>query len=209
MTIVRNDIRADEPSALRFEGISKSFFGVKVLKGVSFSVPTGHTLGLVGENGAGKSTLMNILGGNLLSDGGEMILAGAAYRPTGPQEARASGIAFVHQELNLFGNLSIAENLFLTDFPTTGGLIRRSTINQRAGALLNEVGLKLPPDTLVERLSAGERQLVEIAKALSIEPRLIILDEPTTSLTARETEHLFALLGRLRAHAIDTSGRAG
>ena len=202
MTIVRNDIRADEPSALRFEGISKSFFGVKVLKGVSFSVPTGHTLGLVGENGAGKSTLMNILGGNLLSDGGEMILAGAAYRPTGPQEARASGIAFVHQELNLFGNLSIAENLFLTDFPTTGGLIRRSTINQRAGALLNEVGLKLPPDTLVERLSAGERQLVEIAKALSIEPRLIILDEPTTSLTARETEHLFALLGRLRERGI-------
>ena len=202
MNTARNDIRADEPSALQFEGITKSFFGVTVLKGVSFAVPAGHTLGLVGENGAGKSTLMNILGGSLRPDGGSMRFGSIPYEPRSPHDARAAGIAFVHQELNLFTNLSIAENLFLTDFPKRGGLIHRRAIRERAQALLNEVGLALPPDTPVERLSAGERQLVEIAKALSIEPRLIILDEPTTSLTTRETEHLFALLGRLRARGI-------
>ncbi len=202
MTTVRNDIRADEPSALRFEGIAKAFFGVPVLKGVSFAVPAGHTLGLVGENGAGKSTLMNILGGNLAPDDGQMSLGGERYSPAAPEEATRAGVAFIHQELNLFPNLSIAENLFLTAFPKRGGLIQRRVIRERAQTLLNEVGLQLPADTLVERLSAGERQLVEVAKALSIEPRLVILDEPTTSLTARETDHLFGLLGRLRARGI-------
>jgi ribose transport system ATP-binding protein len=190
------------PPALQFECITKSFFGVPVLKGVSFALPAGHTLGLVGENGAGKSTLMNILGGNLRPDDGRMLLDEAPYVPASPQDATRAGVAFIHQELNLFPNLSIAENLFLTAFPRRGGLIRRRAIRERAQALLNEVGLQLPSDSLIERLSAGERQLVEIAKALSIEPRLVILDEPTTSLTARETEHLFALLGRLRARGI-------
>lgn len=202
MNTARNDIRADEPSALRFESIAKSFFGVPVLQGVTFAVPAGHTLGLVGENGAGKSTLMNILGGNLPPDAGRMLLGGAPHAPASPQDATRAGVAFIHQELNLFPNLSIAENLFLTAFPSRGGLIRRRAIRERAQALLDEVGLQLPSDTPVERLSAGERQLVEIAKALGGEPRLIILDEPTTSLTARETEHLFALLGRLRARGI-------
>lgn len=189
-------------TALNFSGISKSFFGVKVLKGVSFAVPTGRTVGLVGENGAGKSTLMNILGGNLQPDAGCLSLNGRPYAPRSPHEAAAAGIAFIHQELNLFTNLSIAENLFLTSFPTRAGLIQNGSIRSRTVELLKEAGLDLDPDTLVERLSAGERQLVEIAKALSIEPRVIILDEPTTSLTARETEHLFALLGRLRERGI-------
>lgn len=187
---------------LSFSGIAKSFFGVSVLKNVNFIVPAGQTLGLVGENGAGKSTLMNILGGNLTPDAGQMSLAGEPHAPAAPKEATRAGVAFIHQELNLFPNLSIAENLFLAAFPRRLGFVRRRVIHDRTQALLNEVGLSLSPDTLVERLSAGERQLVEIAKALSIEPRLIILDEPTTSLTARETEHLFALLGRLRARGI-------
>jgi len=190
------------PPALQFEGITKSFFGVTVLKGVNFAVPAEHTLGLVGENGAGKSTLMNILGGNLPPDDGQMLLGAEPYAPASPQDATRAGVAFIHQELNLFPNLSIAENFFLTAFPKRGGLIHRRVIRERAETLLTEVGLALPPETPVERLSAGERQLVEIAKALSIEPRLIILDEPTTSLTTRETEHLFALLGRLRARGI-------
>jgi ABC-type sugar transport system ATPase subunit len=189
-------------SVLRFDGISKSFFGVPVLQGVSFTVPAGHAVGLVGENGAGKSTLMNILGGNLQPDAGRIWLGAEPHEPATPQDATRAGVAFIHQELNLFPNLSIAENLFLAAFPRRLGLIRQRAIHERTRALLNEVGLALAPDTAVERLSAGERQLVEIAKALSIEPRLIILDEPTTSLTTRETEHLFALLGRLRARGI-------
>ncbi len=202
MNTVRNDIRADGTSALLFQGIEKSFFGVKVLKGISFPVPTAHTVGLVGENGAGKSTLMNILGGNLQPDAGSMKWGESTYRPQSPLAARKAKIAFVHQELNLFTNLSISENLFLTDFPTMGGLIRRAEIERRTRELLDEVGLPVSTDTLVEKLSAGERQLVEIAKALSIDPHLIILDEPTTSLTSRETEHLFGLMDRLRERGI-------
>jgi len=197
----KKDNPAPEP-ALRFEGIRKRFFGVEVLKGVGFEVPAGETVGLVGENGAGKSTLMNILGGNLRPDAGTMTLEGRPHHPATPHEARAAGIAFVHQELNLFPNLSIAENLFLAGFPTRAGLIRRKAIHARAATLLEEVGLKLPPETKVEALSAGERQLVEIAKALSIEPRLVIFDEPTTSLTAHEAAHFFGLLRLLQGRGI-------
>lgn len=191
-----------EPPALQFERITRSFFGVSVLKDVSFSVGAGHTLGLVGENGAGKSTLMNILGGNLVPDSGCMRLSGADYAPGNPRDAVRAGIAFIHQELNLFGNLSIAENLFLASFPTRGSLVDRKRIHERTRDVLEQAGLKVSPDTLVDRLSAGERQLVEIAKALNIEARLIIFDEPTTSLTSRETEHLFALMRRLRGQGI-------
>ncbi len=187
-----------------FRGISKGFFGVPVLSDVSFSIESGSTVGLVGENGAGKSTLMNIMGGNHQPDAGTLMLDGVSFEPRGPRDAAMARIAFIHQELNLFPNLSIAENLFLTSFPRRGGmpLIDRKTMRKRAAALLAEVELDMPPDTLVEHLTAGERQLVEITKALSIEARLIILDEPTTSLTARETERLFALMARLRGRGI-------
>jgi len=198
------------PPILEFDLVSKSFGGVPVLKGISFAVPDGHTLGLVGENGAGKSTLMNILGGNHQPEAGQMRLAGQPYAPRHPQDATRQGVAFIHQELNLFGNLSIAENLFLTAFPRAGRLpfIHRALLHQRAAALLEQVGLDVPPDTLVEKLSAGEQQLVEIAKALSLEARLIIFDEPTTSLTSQETERLFALLGQLRARGRTSSSCA-
>ena len=184
---------------LQFDAVEKSFFGVRVLKAVSFDVGAGRVVGLVGENGAGKSTLMNLLGGNLQPDAGTMKFNGVAYTPRTPREAKATGIGFVHQELNLFPNLSIAENLFLAGFPTSGPLIRRRQLHERAAALLQRVGLELPPATLVESLSTGERQLVEAAHALSFEARLIILDEPTTSLSSRESERLFTLIRQLRA----------
>ena len=183
---------------LQFESVGKSFFGVPVLKSVSFDVGAGRIVGLVGENGAGKSTLMNLLGGNLRPDAGTMRFQDAAYAPQTPRDACAAGIGFVHQELNLFTNLSIAENLFLTGFPRSGPLIRNRELLKRAAGLLSRVGLDMPPTTPVERLTTGERQLVEIAHALSFNARLLILDEPTTSLGARETDRLFSLVRQLR-----------
>lgn len=187
---------------LEFEGIEKSYFGVRVLKGISFCLTENHILGLVGENGAGKSTLMNILGGVTQADAGSMRLAGAVYAPANPSAATRQGIAFIHQELNLFTNLSIAENIFIAGFPHRRLLripfIDKRALHERTRKLLEAVELDHPPDTPVELLSQGERQLIEIAKALSIDARLIIFDEPTTSLTTRETERLFSLIERLR-----------
>ena len=190
---------------LRIEGLTKSFFGVEVLHGVGFTLEAGRVLGLVGENGSGKSTTMNILGGVHQPDGGAMWLADRPYQPRGPRDAAGNGIAFIHQELNLFKNLSIEENLFIGGFPKLVPglpLIDRRRVRARTAELLKAVELDLPPSTMVSRLSQGERQLLEIAKALAQDARIVIFDEPTTSLTARESERLFALIGRLRQRGI-------
>jgi ABC-type sugar transport system ATPase subunit len=183
------------------EGIRKGFGGVPVLRGVDLAIAPGEVLGLVGENGAGKSTLMNILGGNLQPDDGAMRIGSRAFRPDSPSDARNAGIAFVHQELTLFPNLTIAENLQLVRFPLRRGVpwIDRPASLRSAAGLLQRVGLDRPPDTAVERLSAGEQQLVEIARALNADARVLILDEPTTSLGALERERLHGLVRELRA----------
>jgi len=185
---------------LQFEGISKSFFGVHALQDIAFVLPKGHLLGLIGENGAGKSTLMNILGGVLQPDRGGMRLRGQDYSPRNPAEATEAGVAFIHQELNLFTNLSIADNLFIDRLPRFGKspFINKRAARTRTRQLLESLNLALAPDTLVDRLTPGERQLVEIAKALSTGAEIIIFDEPTTSLTAGETERLFAIIQDLR-----------
>jgi ABC-type sugar transport system ATPase subunit len=181
-----------EAPALACSGLEKSFSGVPVLRGVSFAIAAGAVLGIAGENGAGKSTLMNIVGGVTPADRGEMSIAGDPYRPSGPLDAAARGIAFVHQELNLFPNLSIADNLFLPAYPK----------RDRAEALLKEVGLAIDPETRVERLSLAERQLVEIARAIGARARILILDEPTTSLSRNDAERLFALVRGLVAQGV-------
>ncbi|MFT3987856.1 sugar ABC transporter ATP-binding protein [Aestuariivirga sp.] len=196
---------ATERPLLAIDGLCKSFFGVEVLHKVSFSVRAGRVLGLVGENGSGKSTTMNIIGGVHQKDAGSIQFEGADYRPKGPRDAARQGIAFIHQELNLFRNLSIAENLFITEFPKlVPGLpfIDKAAANKRAAELLAAVDLDLSPSTLVNRLSQGERQLVEIAKALGAKAKVIIFDEPTTSLTTRETDRLFDIINRLRSQGI-------
>jgi ribose transport system ATP-binding protein len=194
-----------EAPLLAISGLCKSFFGVQVLHDVGLELRTGQVLGLVGENGSGKSTTMNILGGVHRPDRGTMTLDGAPYAPRGPKDAAARGIAFIHQELNLFKNLTVEENLFIGGFPRLVGalpFIDRGKVRERAKALLAAIDLDLAPSTPVGRLSQGERQLVEIAKALGADARIVIFDEPTTSLTSRETERLFAQIARLRGRGI-------
>ncbi len=186
---------------LELHNITKTFFGVAAVKDLSLSVDNGQVLGLIGQNGAGNSTLMNLIGGVVQPDKGEIIFKSRPYHPRQPADAQDSGIAFIHQELNLFANLTIAENVFISKFPRKGLLrtIDRTELHQRTTELLQAVGLDVRPDTLIERISPGERQLVEIAKALYQNASLIIFDEPTTSLTARETERLFGIIKQLKA----------
>ena len=190
---------------LEFRGITKRFFGITALEDVTLQLQKGHLLGLIGENGAGKSTLMNILGGVLPHDGGAMHIDGQPYVPKSPRMATERGVAFIHQELNLFTNLTIAENIFIDSFPGMGGtpLIDKRQIVEKTASLLDSINLKLSPNTPVDSLAPGEKQLVEIAKALNGEPQIIIFDEPTTSLTAKETERLFAIIEQLK-----TSGKS-
>jgi ABC-type sugar transport system ATPase subunit len=193
--------RARGAVLLDVQGIDKSFGGVRVLRDVGFSLEAGRVLGLVGENGAGKSTLMNVLGGVLAPEGGWMRLGGEEYRPRTPAEAARRGIAFIHQELNLHPNLSVAENVFLSCLPRRrfSPFVDRGWLAARTREVLSAVGLAVSPWTPVAALASGERQLVEIARAVAADARVVILDEPTTSLESAEIEGLFALLGRLKA----------
>lgn len=187
---------------LQIADVSKAFFGIHAVQNVGLELGRGRVLALIGQNGAGKSTLMNIVGGVVRADSGLMFLDETAYDPHSAADATRSGIAFIHQELNLFTNLTIAENIFIDRFPQRRfgpvALIDRAAMHQRTRELLAQVNLDLQPDTPVDRLSPGERQLVEVAKALHLDARIIIFDEPTTSLTTRETERLFDLIRRLR-----------
>lgn len=187
---------------LEIKQIKKDFGEVSVLKDVSLTLKKGQVLGLIGENGAGKSTLMNILSGQFPASSGELFLEGESFAPTSPRSAIEAGIAFIHQELNLFPNLSVSENLFIHDFPKkkVAGLnfIDRKKCKNLAAVYLLEVGLSIDPDTPVERLTTAQQQMLEIAKALINKPKLVIFDEPTTSLTAHESHKLFTLIDRLK-----------
>ncbi|MEJ2704760.1 MAG: sugar ABC transporter ATP-binding protein [Sedimentisphaerales bacterium] len=186
--------------ALELDGVGKSFFGVPALNKVTLSIEEGHTLGLIGENGAGKSTLMNILGGVIAPNEGRIRLFGQEHRPVCPAEAARAGVAFIHQELNLFANLSIADNLFIDGFPRLGRspFINKRCARRQAKEFLSAVNLDISPATPVELLTPGERQLVEIARALGRDSRVLIFDEPATSLTARERKRLSGIIGRLQ-----------
>jgi ribose transport system ATP-binding protein len=185
-------------------GISKQFPGVLALSGVSLEVRAGEVLALMGENGAGKSTLMKVLGGVLTPDAGEIAIDGATVLLNGVPAAKRHGIALIHQELMLAPNLDIASNIFLGNEQKRNLLrpIHRGEMNRRAAALLGRIGLALPPTTPVSTLTTGQQQMVEVAKALSVESRIIVMDEPTSSLAAAESEQLFAIIRQLRAEGI-------
>ena len=193
-----------ETTILKTRGISKNFPGVKALENVDFSLGKGTVHALVGENGAGKSTLMLILGGVYEPDAGEILLEGRAVNFTSSHDANAAGISVVYQELSLVPNLSVAENIFANRQPLKrGGLIDWEELYRKTNALLARFGSEsIDPRTPVEQLSMAKRQVVEILKAMSIDPKILILDEPTSSLTEVETTELFGNIRKLKAEGI-------
>jgi len=189
-------------SFLTFSGITKRFPGVLALDGVGFAVEQGTCHALIGENGAGKSTLGKILAGVYTPDGGEIRLNGKAIHPTSPLVARQLGIAMVHQELAFCPNLSVAENLCLGDLPRRAGFVDRGELRSRARAMLATIGSDIDPDVIIGTLSTGREQLVQIAAAVGTGAQIIVMDEPTSSLSAAETADLFKLVRELKSRGI-------
>ncbi len=188
---------------LQMKNIVKAFGANTVLRGVDFELQRGEVHALLGSNGAGKSTLMKILEGVYTPDGGEIEINGTPVRIRSPQEAKALGVGMVFQEFSLVPTLTVAQNVFLTREPRTGaGLLNDAECERRTQALFAEMGVQIDPKQVVARMSTGYWQLTEIAKALSQDARILILDEPTASLTKTETEGLFELIRRLKAKGI-------
>ncbi|MBI6663695.1 ATP-binding cassette domain-containing protein, partial [Pseudomonas carnis] len=185
-------------AALRFNGIGKEFPGVKALAQISFEARPHSVHALMGENGAGKSTLLKILGGAYIPSSGTVQIGAQTMAFKCAADSIASGVAVIHQELHLVPEMSVAENLFLGHLPTRFGVVNRSLLRKQALACLKGLADEIDPDEKLGRLSLGQRQLVEIAKALSRGAHVIAFDEPTSSLSAREIDRLMAIITRLR-----------
>ena len=176
---------------LEVRDVTKGFPGVIALSHVNLTLGHSEVLALIGENGAGKSTLMKILAGVQEPDSGQLLIDGKPVRIDSVQSAFDHGVALIHQELNLSDNLDVGANIFLGREPKKNGLIDKTKIREDSRDLLARVGLNVSPDTIVERLPIGQQQLVEIARALSVNARVLIMDEPTSSLSAHEAETPF------------------
>lgn len=188
--------------ALTMSGIEKAFNRNKVLKNVSFSLEKGEIHALIGENGAGKSTLMNILGGVLRPDAGEIALDGKPLVFSSPRDSMNAGIAFIHQELNLVNDLSIYENLFIGREEKQGPFLRREHMIEASRKVLSRMKVELDPRTMVRELDASYKQIIEIARALLMQATIIIMDEPTTSLTEVEIDRVFTLMRTLKSEGV-------
>jgi ribose transport system ATP-binding protein len=189
---------------LQMKNVSKSFPGVKALDDVRLEAYSGEVLALLGENGAGKSTLMKILSGVYHKDSGSIIMQGSEVDIKGIKDAEKLGIAIIHQELSLLPNLSIWENIFLGNEGFNGitRRINKKVLKEKSECLLKDIGFSIDVDTLVKDLNVGEKQLIEIAKALSKNSKVIIMDEPTTALTDVETENLFKVITKLKSDSM-------
>ena len=187
---------------LEFQQITKRFPGVHALDEVSFTVAAGSCHALMGENGAGKSTLGKILAGVYTADSGVILLEGRPHAPATPLAARRLGVAMVHQELAFCPNLTVAENLCLGDLPRRAGWLDRGRLRDQARAMLAEIEADIDVDTPIHRLSTGQEQLIQIAAALGTGARVIVMDEPTSSLSLRESENLFHLLAKLKQRGL-------
>ena len=183
---------------LEMKGIEKAFFGVTVLNKVDFAVEHGEVHALLGENGAGKSTLMNILAGVYTRDGGEVVFDGKPLVNTTVQKSESAGIAFVHQEINVFNDLKVYENIFMRKEITKFGVLNKRAMIKQSRELFERLGVDIDPTELVSTFDTAKKQLLEIAKALFVNAKLIILDEPTTALSNEQIEHLFSIVNRLK-----------
>ena len=187
---------------LSIENVSKSFPGVRALDGVSLDLKAGEIHALMGENGAGKSTLIKIITGVHRPDGGRVLLDGRPVEFRGPRAALSTGIGAVHQERNLIPRFSVGENILLERLPTRSGLVDYDSVNREARRFLDLLDRGIDTRVEVRTLSVAQMQIVEIAKALSLEAKILLLDEPTASITGHETAALFAVLRKLRADGV-------
>ena len=185
-----------------FHEVTKRFGPVEVLHGVSFDLPPGRIIGVIGENGAGKSTLMKIASGYEVPSGGEVRVDGRSMRFDDSRAAESEGIVLIHQEFNLAEDLTVAQNIFLGHEKKRGLLLDDASMRREAAEVLRQIGLEVDPDAKVRTLIVAEKQLVEIAKALARRARVLIMDEPTATLTPTETERLFQLMTRLKAEGV-------
>src|SRR3954462_11860269 len=187
---------------LEFRNITKRFPGVLALDDVSLSIQPGHCHALIGENGAGKSTLGKILAGVYTADSGQILLDGQPIQPADPLAARRLGIAMVHQELAFCPNVTVPENLCLGELPRFLGRVDFTAMRQRARGMLEEIEAPLDVDAQMLDLTTGQEQMAQIAAALGVGAKIIVMDEPTSSLSVRESEHLFTLLKKLKERGI-------
>ncbi len=174
--------------------ICKSFPGVKALDHVQFELRSGEVMALLGENGAGKSTLMKILSGVYTRDSGSLEIFGKEYGDLTPKQAQEAGVAIIHQELNMCKHLSVAENMFLGREKTKGIVLANGDMEAEASRILNDLKIDIDPKQVVGELPVSKQQMVEIAKALSVNARILIMDEPTSALTAKEIDDLFRII---------------
>jgi ribose transport system ATP-binding protein len=202
MTAMQEALLCAQETVLSVSGITKRFPGVVALDGVSLALRQGEVHALCGENGAGKSTLMKILGGVQQPDAGTIVYKGRPCRFASTLEAQAAGIAIIHQELNLIPHLSVAENIFLAREPRIGPFVDARKMRASARVLLDRLGLAVDPDAQVRTLSVAQQQMVEIAKALSLDAEVLIMDEPTSSLTGNETACLFGIINELKSQGV-------
>lgn len=187
---------------VRFNNLGKTYPGVRALDGVTFSVARGCVHALIGENGAGKSTLIKILAGATPADNGGIVLDGEAVAIRDARHARQLGVAVVHQEFNLAPDMTVAENIFMGQWPRRRGAIDFAALNEQARGLLQSLGIELPVDRAVAGLSVAQQQMIEIAKALSQDAGVLVLDEPSAVLTAHELKTLFRLIRDARARGV-------
>ncbi len=188
---------------LEMRGIDKRFFGVHALKQVDFTLSAGEVRGLIGENGAGKSTLMKVLGGVYQADTGEIYVRGRKTVIRDATDATKLGISFIHQELSLFPELDLSTNIFIQHMPNNGGVVRKRELFQKTRELLDEVGLiHCRPDQRLGTLQLGEQQLVEVARCLTMDTKILVLDEPTSSLSTKEVDTLFSLIRRMQEKGV-------
>lgn len=187
---------------LELRNVHKSYGPIEVLHGIDLNIYPGEVVALLGENGAGKSTVSNIISGTVLPTSGEMTWQGAPYAPANPREAIDAGLGMIHQELMLLPHLSIAENIFVGRYLTKAGAVDRRRMEKQAHEGLQRLGLDISPRRLVQGLSTANQQLIEIAKALTLNARLLILDEPTAAIGGEETKKLFEQIERLKADGV-------